>query len=70
MIAQMLTAADFRNSAILLSAEVGYDMYRSFREQSAGAPNAGLAVAELSPRASTSLTSAHRQPMAVNAASN
>ncbi|SFR79588.1 peptidase S14 [Sphingomonas jatrophae] len=45
---QTLTAADFRDPAVLLSGDVDYEMYRSFRDQLAAAPAEGLVVCELS----------------------
>ena len=44
----ILAPADFRSPAILLSGPVGYDMYASFRDQLAAAPQEGLIVVELS----------------------
>ncbi len=48
MTAVPLAAADFKDPAILLSGEVDYDMYVSFRDQLAGASQGGLIVVELS----------------------
>lgn len=48
MTAETLTAADFRNPAIMLSDTVDYAMYESFRSQLANAPAEGLVVVELS----------------------
>lgn len=48
MTADTLTAADFRNPAIMLSDTVDYAMYESFRSQLAHAPAEGLIVVELS----------------------
>jgi hypothetical protein len=44
----ILTPADFRSPAILLSGTVDYAMYNSFREQLERAPSQGLIVLELS----------------------
>jgi ATP-dependent protease ClpP protease subunit len=43
-----LTAADFDTPRVLLAGRVDYEMYKSFREQLAEAPAAGLVVIELS----------------------
>lgn len=48
MVAVALAAADFKDPAVLLSGEVDYDMYTSFRDQLAGASEDGLIVVELS----------------------
>ena len=48
MAAPLLTPADFRRPAILLSGPVDYDMYRSFRTGLDAAPQQGLVVVELS----------------------
>jgi hypothetical protein len=48
MIAETLSAADFRNPAIMLCDTVDYAMYESFRSQLAGAPDEGIVVVELS----------------------
>ena len=44
----ILTPADFRSPAILLSGTVDYAMYNSFREQLQCAPSEGLVIIELS----------------------
>jgi hypothetical protein len=46
--ASLLTPADFRSPAILLSGTVDYAMYNSFREQLDCAPSEGLVIIELS----------------------
>src|ERR1700761_6840581 len=45
---QPLSAADFRNPAILLSGTVDYQMYEKFRAQLAAAPPEGLILTEIS----------------------
>ncbi len=42
-----LPAAAFLNPAILLCGEVGYDLYDSFRQKLAAAPQTGLVVVEM-----------------------
>ncbi|MDO7841808.1 peptidase S14 [Sphingomonas immobilis] len=44
----ILAAADFAVPSVLLSGTVDYEMYKSFREQLATAPQTGLVVIELS----------------------
>jgi hypothetical protein len=46
--ASILTPADFRSPAVLLSGTVDYAMYNSFRDQLECAPAQGLVVIELS----------------------
>ncbi|WCT72601.1 peptidase S14 [Sphingomonas naphthae] len=48
MATETLTAHDFKDPVILLSGGVDYEMYKSFRDQLAGAPAEGLIVVELS----------------------
>ena len=44
----VLSPADFRSPAVLLSGTVDYQMYNSFRDQFGRAPTTGLVVIELS----------------------
>ena len=44
---QLLSPADFKNPAILLSGQVNEAMYHSFREQLDGAPDQGLITVEI-----------------------